>query len=358
VISDSETRSLSQIPRVPCLATLADAARRASPLALELLALLALAMAHAAGWAWLAWPCLPLLAANAFRAARIRTHGAALHRDALAARDGGLAAADREIAALKKRLADCDRLTSLGMLAAGVAHEINNPMAYVTSNVRALADAVRRLDPLPPALREYADDVLPDTLDGIDRVNTIVGDLRRFARDDRGAMEPYDLNEQVEVALRIAQRQWKHKAVIARSLGKLLPAVGCPQQIAQVLVNLIVNAAQAIPERGTIAIATRVDPDELHVEVRDDGSGMTPEAQKRLFQPFFTTKPAGVGTGLGLAVVHGIVRSHAGRIEVRSQVGLGSTFIVHLPRVPPANGRMRNLAGVALPGTPGHPIAA
>jgi two-component system, NtrC family, sensor kinase len=298
----------------------------------------AVAMSHAATWAWPSWLYLPFFVVVVFQpVVRDRSREIASHRRALAARERELTAAGEEIAVLKRRLAECDKLTSLGMLAAGVAHEINNPMAYVTSNVKALAEALQELEPLPVALRIYAEAVVPDALDGIARVNTIVADLRRFARGDRGATEEYDLNAQVEAALRISQGQWRAKATIERSLGKLPPARGCPQRITQVLVNLIVNAAQAIPERGTIAISTRGDPDEVHVEVRDTGAGMTPEAMNRLFQPFFTTKPEGVGTGLGLAVAHGIVRSHGGRIEVRSELGRGSTFSVHLPRVPPAS---------------------
>ncbi len=298
----------------------------------------AIAMAHLAGWAWPAWLYVPFLAVGVLAPiVRRRSREIGAQREALAAGDRALARANEEIAALERHLADRDKLASLGMLTAGVIHEINNPMACVTSNVNALADAVRLFGPAPPALGDHADEILKDTLDGISRVNTIVEDLRRFARGEQRTMEEYDLNEQVEAALRISVGRWKAKAKIERSLGKLPRALGCPQRITQVLVNLIVNAAQAIAERGTITISTRGDPDEVHVEVRDSGVGMSPQTRQRLFRPFFTTKPARAGMGLGLSIAHGIVRSHGGRIEVWSEVGSGSAFTVHLPRVPPGN---------------------
>jgi signal transduction histidine kinase len=225
-----------------------------------------------------------------------------------------------------------EKLTSLGMLAAGVAHEINNPMSYVTSNVRGLAEELQGLEALPHSLREYADELLPATLDGIARVNAIVADLRAFSRADSGKNETFDLNEQVAAALRIAGSQFSRNVEVRKCLGKLPPAHGRPQQITQVLVNLLVNAAQAISDTGVVSVATRCDPDELTVEVRDTGVGMRPETISNLFKPFFTTKGVGAGTGLGLAVAHGIVRRHGGRIEVRSTPGEGSAFSVHLPR--------------------------
>ncbi|WP_052519651.1 sensor histidine kinase [Archangium violaceum] len=253
---------------------------------------------------------------------------------ALARTHGELAAAHQELQQLHQRALDQERLSSLGMLAAGVAHEINNPMSFVTSNVHSMLRDLRDAPDLPEVMKEYVDDVLPATLDGIKRVNTIVGDLRRFARGDPEAHTSYELDTEVETALRIAHGQLSHVRV-EKELGDVGRSVGRPRQIVQVLVNLLVNAGQATASGGEVRIRTRRDGDSLHVEVSDTGTGMSEETKRHLFEPFFTTKPAGEGTGLGLSVVHGIVKSHGGRIEVESEEGKGTCFKLLLPRVPP-----------------------
>jgi len=303
----------------------------------------------------LALTALVLIAAAAFRAPPAVLLGVAASAAGLLALLRLLERHGREVTALTRRLEEAqdeadkvrqqlerqEKLTSLGMLAAGVAHEINNPMSYVLANVSGLADELRRCAGLPPALRGYADEVLPETMDGIRRVNAIVADLRAFSREDPGPFTAFDVNEEVRTAIRITGAQLGAKAELSVALGKLPDAFGKPRQITQVLVNLLVNAAQAIPVRGTIAVATRCDPDELLIEVRDSGVGMTPDVMARLFQPFFTTKPVGLGTGLGLAVAHGIVRRHGGRIAVESAHGEGTTVTVHLPRPRPRRGELR-----------------
>ncbi|MFL5344496.1 MAG: sensor histidine kinase [Hyalangium sp.] len=229
-----------------------------------------------------------------------------------------------------------EKLSSLGVMAAGVAHEINNPMSFVTSNISSLYKELRRHPELPEPLREYVEEVLPETLDGIRRVNAIVSDLRRFSRGDAEVPTEYDLNDEARAALRIAQGQLGHCKVEVE-LGEVGKMVGRPRQIAQVLVNLLVNAGQATKEGGVVRLSTRQEGEQVRMEVRDTGAGMPPEVLSRLFQPFFTTKPMGMGTGLGLAVVHGIVTAHGGRISVESQPGQGSCFTVFLPRVPPSD---------------------
>ena len=277
------------------------------------------------------------VAGAALVAVRVRGHCFASRRSLEALR------AENEL--LRQQLITHEKLSSLGMLAAGIAHEINNPMSFVTANLQALSEDLAEVPELPERLREYALDVVPATLEGVQRVNAIVADLRQFSREDPGRPEEFDLNAQVEAALRIAGGQLLHRIEVVKSLGRLAAALGRPRQITQVLVNLLVNAAQAIPGKGTVTITTRCDPDELTVEVRDTGTGIRAEDLARLFQPFFTTKPVGVGTGLGLAVAHGIVRAHGGRIAVKSTLGVGTTFKVHLPRVPPlARGARRSAA--------------
>ena len=253
---------------------------------------------------------------------------------ALARTHGELEAAHQELQQLHQRALEQERLSSLGMLAAGVAHEINNPMSFVTSNVNSMLRDLREEQGLSEVMKEYVDDVLPATLDGIKRVNTIVGDLRRFARGDPEAHTSYELDAEVETALRIAHGQLSHVRV-EKELGGVGRSVGRPRQIVQVLVNLLVNAGQATAAGGEVRIRTRRDADSLHVEVSDTGTGMSEETKRHLFEPFFTTKPAGEGTGLGLSVVHGIVKSHGGRIEVESEEGQGTCFKLRLPLVPP-----------------------
>jgi signal transduction histidine kinase len=245
-----------------------------------------------------------------------------------------LAHAHQELQRIHQRALQQEKLSSLGLLASGVAHEINNPMSFVTSNVNALLRELRTLPALPEPLKEYVDEVLPETLDGIRRVNAIVGDLRRFARGDPEAYTDYDLNTEVQAALRITHSQLRH-CYVELALGEVGTMTGRPQLFVQALVNLLVNAAQATSAGGRVSIVTLGQDEAVRVEVRDTGVGMTEETRRQLFQPFFTTKPPGEGMGMGLAVVHGIVTSHGGHIEVASEPGRGSCFTLHLPRVPP-----------------------
>jgi two-component system, NtrC family, sensor kinase len=241
--------------------------------------------------------------------------------------------AQQEMQQLHQRAIEQERLTSLGMLAAGVAHEINNPMSFVTSNVNSMLKELRDEPKLSETMKEYVDDVLPATLDGIKRVNAIVSDLRRFARGDPEAHVGFDFDAEVETALRIAHGQLSHVRV-EKALGGTGTVVGRPQQIVQVLVNLLVNAGQATAAGGVVRVTTSRDESRVRVDVRDTGTGMSEETKRHLFEPFFTTKPPGEGTGLGLSVVHGIVKSHGGHIEVESEQGKGTCFSVRLPRVP------------------------
>ncbi|MFL5350892.1 MAG: sensor histidine kinase [Hyalangium sp.] len=251
---------------------------------------------------------------------------------------------------LHERAFEQEKLSSLGMMAAGVAHEINNPMAFVTSNVHSLFKDLQRQPISPELLKEYVEEVLPATLDGIKRVNAIVSDLRYFARGDPEVHAEYDLNAEAKSALRIAQGQLNHCRVEVE-LGEVGVVVGRPRQIVQVLVNLLVNAGQATKIGGVVQLSTRREDNGVRVEVRDTGTGMTPETLHHLFQPFFTTKQPGMGTGLGLAVAHGIVTGQGGRIEVESEPGKGSCFTLHLPRVAhhaPANpGRFNEMTSAA-----------
>jgi signal transduction histidine kinase len=204
-------------------------------------------------------------------------------------------------------------------------------MAFVTANVSQLAADLRQLDVLPESLREYVEEVLPDTLDGIRRVNAIVAGVQRFARVDDGIEATFDLNFEVSAALRMLKGRVGKLQALNFTLGTIAPLRGRSSQIAQVVVNLVLNALQAASEEGRIEVRTRQEGQEAILEVEDNGPGMSEETRRNIFQPFFTTKAAGKGTGLGLAVSHGIVKSHRGQIEVQTQLGKGTCFSVRLP---------------------------
>jgi signal transduction histidine kinase len=253
-------------------------------------------------------------------------------------------------------LVQSEKLASLGRLAAGVAHEINNPIAYVTNNLvvlrrdmRAALDALdahRRGDAAEAArLEEEADlgyfrqqfgRTCEKTLEGLQRVRDIVRNLRDFARLDEAEFKEADLNAALASAVEILGHEFRQREVRLLTEFAPLPPVLChPGKLNQVFLNLLDNAAQACQPGGTVTARTRPDPAGVVVEVQDDGSGIAPEHRPRLFEPFFTTKPVGQGTGLGLSVSFGIVRDHGGTIEVESEVGQGSTFRVRLPLQPP-----------------------
>lgn len=240
---------------------------------------------------------------------------------------------------LQARLLLADRMASVGTLAAGVAHEINNPLAYVIANIDIANGELRRLDS-PMVTRTLS--ALAEAKDGAERVRRIVGDLKTFSRADDAIRERVDLRDVVESSINLAMNEVRHRARLTRDLGPVPRVEANAGRLGQVVVNLLVNAAQAIPEgaadRNEIHVCTRSDEQGNAVlEVRDTGPGMPPEIKHRIFDPFYTTKPVGEGTGLGLTICHGIVSELGGSIEVESEVGAGSTFRVVLPRIEPSD---------------------
>lgn len=227
-----------------------------------------------------------------------------------------------------------DHLASIGQLAAGVAHEINNPMTFVSANVSLLREdiALGRFD--QALQREYLEDILPATEEGIRRVVSIVADLRRFSRGESLEGGEFDINEEVMTAVRLCDVTLREYRVTL-TLGAPKRLLGRSREIAQVAMNLLVNAAQASRKGGEIRVETASADGHVILRVIDSGTGISPEAKARLFEPFFTTKPVGEGTGLGLAVVHGIVQAHGGSIRVASEPDQGSEFEVRLPGKPP-----------------------
>jgi two-component system NtrC family sensor kinase len=245
---------------------------------------------------------------------------------------GELVEAHANLEAMHTKLLTQDRMATLGMIAASIAHEVNNPMSYVTSNVEALIGDLAAMPQVPPDLTEYVDDILPSTLDGIRRVNHIVADLRRFARGESAAATDVHINLEVAAAVRLAAGHLRREDRLTLDLdpdpGVI---VGQPQQVGQVVLNLLINAAQATENGGAILVSTRREGDQVTLVVDDGGVGMSPEVQARIFEPFFTTKARGQGTGLGLAAVRVIVTKHGGTVDVTSTPGRGTTFTVRLP---------------------------
>jgi two-component system NtrC family sensor kinase len=251
----------------------------------------------------------------------------------------------RKLEEAHNQLLQSEKLASIGQLAAGVAHEINNPIGFVNSNLGTLKTYVSGLLDLideyggleafaPPDLRERIDQakrqldlefvredivgLVDESMDGTRRVRRIVQDLRDFSRPGDAEWQAVDLHAGLESTLNVVWNEIKYKAEVVREYGHLPPVECLPFQINQVFLNLLVNAAHAIAERVSVAIA-------------DTGCGMSPEIRERIFDPFFTTKPVGKGTGLGLSVAYGIVAKHGGRIDVASEPGRGSTFTLVLP---------------------------
>lgn len=267
---------------------------------------------------------------------------------------------------IQAQLIQSEKLASLGQLSAGVAHELNNPIGFVHSNLGTLDEYVRDLKSLLvkyseleqlmasnghcaeslKQIRELKRDIdlghiledfdklINESKEGTHRVKNIVQNLKNFSYMDKGELQLADLNQGIESTLNIIHNELKYRAEVIKEYGSI-PKIQCfPQQLNQVFMNLLVNAAQAIETRGTIRIKTYQQNKEVVVEISDDGVGIPKENLKHIFEPFFTTKEVGKGTGLGLSVVYGIIQNHKGKIEVESEINKGSTFRVTLPLNP------------------------
>ncbi len=269
---------------------------------------------------------------------------------------------------IETQLFQSEKLASIGQLAAGIAHEINNPIGFVSSNLNTLGeyfrdlrelidnysefetfltqsedrnhtDLMSRLDDISKIkarididyLLEDLQELMAESRDGLKRVTDIVVNLKSFARLDEASVKTVDLHEGIESTLKVVGNELKFKCDIVREYGQL-PLLSCyPGQLNQVFMNLLVNASHAIEERGTITIKTEHKDGFIIVHIIDTGKGIAPEHIKSLFTPFFTTKSVGSGTGLGLSISYGIIKKHGGEIRVDSKLGSGSTFSIYLP---------------------------
>ena len=237
---------------------------------------------------------------------------------------------------MQTQLVQTDRTTAIGTLAAGVAHEINNPLAYVLLNLQYLLRELPRFDGSPSRLEQLIDR-LDEARHGTERVSTIVRDLRAFSRTSEDEQSAVDLRLVIGAAVKVAESQITARAKLVEDFAEGVPAV-CANaaRLEQVFLNLLTNAAQALPEGNkelqTVRVSLRVDDTgKVVAEVADTGAGIAPELLDRVFDPFFTTKPVGVGTGLGLPICHSIVTALGGEIKVESTLGKGSVFRVVLP---------------------------
>lgn len=318
---------------------------------------------------------LPL--ATYFNERKLATAALELHSNTLEAtvarRTADLAARLEDMSVLNKKLEDVhiqllqsEKMASLGQLAAGVAHEINNPIAFVHSNLGVLEthlsdifevlgayeaaishsvspqdlDALNQLksDKELDYVKSDIPALLAESKDGVMRVKDIVQNLKDFSRVGDASWEWADIHHGLDSTLKILANQLKYKCTVVKHYEPGLPKIRCiAGQLNQVFINLLVNAANAIETRGDITITTQsLSPGTIRISISDTGCGIPSGYQVRIFDPFFTTKPVGQGTGLGLSIVYGIVSKHYGKIEVESTVGQGSTFVLTLPVDPPA----------------------
>ncbi|MFK7990433.1 MAG: ATP-binding protein [Sandaracinaceae bacterium] len=262
---------------------------------------------------------------------------------------------------IEKRLAQGERMASLGRLAAGVAHEINNPLAYVRTSLDiARREIVRMNTDLQEPRAKRLIESIDRAEDGVERVRVIAGDLKTFSRGDESSWVPVRLERVADAAINLANNELRHRAELVREIAEVPPVMGSETRFVQVLVNLLVNAAQAFEDRDTFADRTERRPrvilrmgvmaaqpaapegERVFIEVEDNGAGIDPAIIPHVFEPFWTSKPAGVGTGLGLSICHGIVASAGGEIRVeRSERGVGTTFRIELPATDPAEWKKR-----------------
>ena len=263
-----------------------------------------------------------------------------------------------ELKSTQSQMLQREKMASIGQLAAGVAHEINNPIGFVSSNLRSLekylekitdylkqiesglqqhsAEGWQEIAPIRKRLKidylfEDSKDLVAESLDGAERVRKIVQNLKTFSRVDQTGTQLVDLNECLESTVSIVWNEIKYKAQLTKELGAL-PQLECnSQELTQVFTNILVNAAQAIEKDGLIEIRSWYEPDDIMISISDNGCGIRPEDQVKIFEPFFTTKPVGQGTGLGMSISYEIIKKHGGDISFETEPGHGTVFHIRLP---------------------------
>ena len=247
--------------------------------------------------------------------------------------------ANRKLKETQAQLIHNEKMASLGQLVAGIAHEINNPLAFVVNNLfiveKELNGLSREIEPnLPePSLKKLrkARGCVEEIAEGLGRVKELVLDLRTFSRLDQSEFKAVDVGDGIDSVLLLLKYKMNGRIEVEKHYGPVRGLYCCAGRLQQVLMNLIDNAVDATPGDGTIIITTSQTPEFFLISVRDTGAGIPEAIRSKIFDPFFTTKPVGKGTGLGLAISYGIVQDHGGSIEVQSEVGVGTEFIVKIP---------------------------
>ncbi|MHC4550341.1 MAG: ATP-binding protein [Planctomycetota bacterium] len=283
-----------------------------------------------------------------------RTGALADRNQELQTKNEELEKALRNLEAAQSQLLHQEKMASIGQLAAGVAHELNNPIGFVHSNLETLRRYFEKIERVFEAYEQRADpedrelatikrdlkidflrgdlpELIFESLDGTKRVRKIVMDLRAFSHPPKKKVEYGDLNAGIESTLNIVHNELKYKARVVTEFGPIPPVRCTLGQVNQVFMNILVNAAQAIEDFGEIRIETDQDGDDVVVTISDNGPGIPQDVLSRIFEPFFTTKEVGQGTGLGLSISYDIVRRHGGTLSAKSKLGEGTTFVVRLP---------------------------
>jgi two-component system NtrC family sensor kinase len=285
----------------------------------------------------------------------------------LQSRNAELEIANQRLKGTQEQLVQSEKLASIGQLAAGVAHEINNPIGYVHSNMATLAQYSENLLSLIKAyehalqsgspashaqtvqqlsqsldidfVRSDLPQLIEESREGVERVRKIVQDLKDFSRSDaQDQFVKSDIHRGLDSTLNIIWNDLKYKAQVVKTFGDIPPIECIPSELNQVFMNILLNAGQAIRERGIVTVSTSLDGEHVVVAIGDDGVGIPEELLPKIFDPFFTTKPVGTGTGLGLAISYGLIKKHHGTIDVTSTPGEGTLFLIRLPlRQPGSN---------------------
>ena len=235
------------------------------------------------------------------------------------------------------QLVQMEKMASVGVLAAGIAHEVNNPLGFLISNLESLQDYTRSLAKIVPAdnpknkaILEDLSAISAESLEGALRIKKIVSDLRTFSKQSESAVNLVDINQILESTLSIVWNEIKFKIAVVKDYQAKTKIFADSTQLSQVFLNLLINASQAIPEKGTVTLSTSEDNNNVYIQVSDTGPGITPEVLPKIFDPFFSTKKT--GSGLGLSVSYNIIKSHQGQIKAESIVGKGTTFTISLPK--------------------------
>ncbi|NTV12320.1 MAG: response regulator [Desulfobulbaceae bacterium] len=291
----------------------------------------------------------------------IRNHNEVLEQQ-VRERTADLESAYNNLKSSQDQLLQQEKMATIGVLMAGIAHEINNPVGFVTSNLGSLKKYGERLAAFisaqdeaikaggaTPVVEEQLStlrsklkidhilkdlpELLEESAEGTERIKKIVLDLKCFSRKDTDQMASADINQCLESSLGIVHNELKYKAAVVCDYGKLSPTFCNAQQLGQVFINLLINAGHAIDTKGKITVSTRQENGWIFVSISDTGCGIPEEIRQKIFDPFFTTKEVGKGTGLGLAICQDIINKHGGKLELASEIGRGTTFSVSIPVV-------------------------